>query len=708
MRRVLARLLAVALTLAIASAFALAALVRLGDATDAARTPLYFNAAPRNVHDLSLGLLQRLARGPDAQAEQELVRLGGAALPHILPALDTVPPGARARVALSLHPLARRMGIANDEDFASPQAALGFWVRYWQDRAFDFRPQVVRRLVSRLAERSSALRYDDLVQLDTYAVSELLQALGTPHTRDDVLRAERLTLALCHVTGRGPAVERSMSVQQADAAVREWRRFAAEQAADFSTLDGPLRLVAMFTQTRYGAWFARQLVALREPTAGLGIPWGAALASVSRIAATLGVSLLLAAAWVGAELRSNRRWRLPSAALAALAVVFPAGFVARVAGLPGSASSALLEFAGVSLASVLGTALLSRALLSAWSAETRTPTLPILLKLGVDVLPSQLSWLIAAVFSTEIALHRQGVAETTLAALARGDVAPGMALALASTLLAAALVSLGATTASGTPSAPPALVAVGDGGRRRWLWGGSAALVAIGIVAIVGSRSQRADWLLAGNGAAALLAYGTITWAISTLAGVVLGTLAAGGPTSFERAFVLSVEVGAALPALLWGAAFTRVLGPWLALAAALGALRALDVAWVLRSQLLRLARGDAELQTRSLGRLPFSIFLRRRLRPAAPVILGTVALTPSWILAVGVAGQVCGLPAAAGRAGWDVLLSRGPAGLPASTVQVLLGVGTWLLLVGSPLAPRRLGAARSTPPPTAAGATGP
>jgi hypothetical protein len=83
-RRALARLLAVALTLALTSAVSLAALSVLArPAPGGVELPFYFNPAPRNVHDLAREAVQRLTRAPDAEAERTLVRLGGAALPHI-------------------------------------------------------------------------------------------------------------------------------------------------------------------------------------------------------------------------------------------------------------------------------------------------------------------------------------------------------------------------------------------------------------------------------------------------------------------------------------------------------------------------------------------------------------------------------------------------------------------------------------------------
>jgi hypothetical protein len=91
--------------------------------------------------------------------------------------LDQLGPAERQRVASALEPIAVRMGVGTPEELRGAAAPL-FWARFWQDRAFDFRPQVVRRLVKRLSERELSLRLNDVVQLDTFALPELITALG--------------------------------------------------------------------------------------------------------------------------------------------------------------------------------------------------------------------------------------------------------------------------------------------------------------------------------------------------------------------------------------------------------------------------------------------------------------------------------------------------------------------------------------------------
>ena len=59
--------------------------------------PRLFNANPRDVRSRAEEAILALSRGgPDAdEARRELVRLGGAALPHLLPRLDALDPESR-------------------------------------------------------------------------------------------------------------------------------------------------------------------------------------------------------------------------------------------------------------------------------------------------------------------------------------------------------------------------------------------------------------------------------------------------------------------------------------------------------------------------------------------------------------------------------------------------------------------------------------
>src|SRR5258705_824 len=126
--------------------------------------PVFVNLAPADVRDRAVRALRAAARddGPEAaRARAELLRLGGAALPHVLPQLDSLEPNARGRVAMALGPLALRMRVANVEDGATPERALLFFGRFWQDRSIEFRPTTVRRAVERPPGRALRLERRD-------------------------------------------------------------------------------------------------------------------------------------------------------------------------------------------------------------------------------------------------------------------------------------------------------------------------------------------------------------------------------------------------------------------------------------------------------------------------------------------------------------------------------------------------------------------
>jgi ABC-type dipeptide/oligopeptide/nickel transport system permease component len=232
--------------------------------------PLFFNRAPIDVAERAQGLAATIAKGtaphdtlatlPEAL---ELQRLGGAALPGLMPFLDSLPPQQRARVALALMPLAKRMGIADADDFETPEAATAFWSRYWLDRSIDFRPQVVERAIHRLTQRPSALRQAEIHQLDTYALAELMDALEAER---DPAKLAHLLSVVSHITD-GACIanpERNAGPQQQARSCARWWSINGHTFAQF---DGNRRLVAMLQETRYGQWVLEVLRGELGPSA---------------------------------------------------------------------------------------------------------------------------------------------------------------------------------------------------------------------------------------------------------------------------------------------------------------------------------------------------------------------------------------------------------------------------------------------------------
>lgn len=244
--------------------------------------PVFVNLSPVDVRDRALRAMRSAAKdeGPEAiAARAELLRLGGAALPHVLPRLDSLEPSARGRVALALGPLALRMRVAGLDDVATPERALLFFGRFWQDRSIEFRPTTVRRAVERLAERSLSLRRDDVIHADTYALEALIAALGKVESDADAARVARLHPVLMHITGRGEAFSSAPTREEAAKATRRWQELWLQEGADYIVLEGPRRVAALATETQFGKWLAQavrwKLGRARDGSGVSGVVWAA-------------------------------------------------------------------------------------------------------------------------------------------------------------------------------------------------------------------------------------------------------------------------------------------------------------------------------------------------------------------------------------------------------------------------------------------------
>jgi ABC-type dipeptide/oligopeptide/nickel transport system permease component len=218
--------------------------------------PGFFNLYPNDVRTRSLEALTHVAEH-DAQSDaaaRELCRLGGAALPVVLPRLETLAPEPRGRVATALAPVAERMGLASAESLELPDAAALFWTRFWEYRGLDFTPNSSSRAVDRLVDYGSDLRERDVAVLDTFALPALMRAIDRPLQRDALARATRLAR---HASERGTALGPDSSDGDVRRAIADWHEWWFAREADFSSFEGVARVRAMITETQYGRWLSR-------------------------------------------------------------------------------------------------------------------------------------------------------------------------------------------------------------------------------------------------------------------------------------------------------------------------------------------------------------------------------------------------------------------------------------------------------------------
>lgn len=633
MRRAIEKFTFFVLSLAAASLISFALLARLADrgAPEHSPLPLLVNTRPHDARDRSLAAL-REAEGtgaPAAHGRVELARLGGAAFPHVLPLLESLEPAARGRVALALGPVARRMGVASDEDLATPERAVVFFTRFWQDRSADFRNASVRRKVERLAERALPLRVKEVIELDTFALPELFDALGRVHGAEDVKRVERLAPVLSHITGVEFPLPPNPTVAEAARAATEWRDWAFDHGADFTTLDGPGRLAATVLETRYFRFLASVPRTLRgdDPSGG------ARLADVLAAART-SLPLVLVALVLAVAASTFIARRLATRDRAGERVVLAATLVAAVplAGL--ATRGAVLGAVGLGGALTLGlTALLLFELHAGRRQRGR-------LRRAVARAGTLIPLALASELGAEAVLGR-GLGGLTWQALAQSDLEAllwiGVVLSLAGSL--AILLPDPEARTRASAADPGALVTARL--RPRAFAGVGAVVGCFGMAALLEPTSRTPIGVLARAAGVTLVTLGVATLTAAVVA-LFLGVLAGGISRAADVLLSRLLEVSSALPQPLVACAmltFGTLTG-----AVLLGGLRGIEVGHLLRLRLVE-RRTLEDLEPPSLGHAPLAPYLKRVL----PLALGpagiSLALTGSWFAALEGAGARLGAP---------------------------------------------------------------
>jgi peptide/nickel transport system permease protein len=196
---------------------------------------------------------------------------------------------------------------------------------------------------------------------------------------------------------------------------------------------------------------------------------------------------------------------------------------------------------------------------------------------------------------------------------------------------------------------------------------------------VLGAVLPHASPLLVGLGSDLLALTAVLLLALGL--GVPLGALAGSGPRWVDVTLGFTTDWIAAVPIVLL-LAFLRPAGvSQLGALLLLGVLRSLEVGWVVRSALLRAAVVDTTWAARSLGYMPLSVFLNRRLPAATGPALAHLALTPVWIFLLDSVGSAAGLGAGSSERSLGALVVRPETSLSSSAVAILAIVSlTWAL----------------------------
>jgi ABC-type dipeptide/oligopeptide/nickel transport system permease subunit len=173
---------------------------------------------------------------------------------------------------------------------------------------------------------------------------------------------------------------------------------------------------------------------------------------------------------------------------------------------------------------------------------------------------------------------------------------------------------------------------------------------------------------------------GLLIMAVAFLVAIPLGTLAASGPRAFDTALRFVCDLVSSLPTLFVAAVLWAWAQRTLSYVCALGALRGLEQAWLLRCEIVRLEAEDSDLAPRSLGRTPLFAFLRLRLPAALGPLLVSASFSVAWLTALDAALTQAGLRPPSAMPTWGVVL----AAPHQSPTAALLAAGSVALLTVS------------------------
>ncbi|HEY0463380.1 MAG TPA: hypothetical protein VGC79_04185 [Polyangiaceae bacterium] len=164
---------------------------------------------------------------------------------------------------------------------------------------------------------------------------------------------------------------------------------------------------------------------------------------------------------------------------------------------------------------------------------------------------------------------------------------------------------------------------------------------------------------------------------VSFLVALPLGALAASGPRVFDWALRFACDLVGSLPTVFVAAVFWAGTTSTSRFVCALGVLRGLEQAWLLRCEIVRLEAEDPESVPHGLGRTPLVAFLRRRMAAALGPLFVSASFSVAWLTALDAAVSQAGLRPPHALPTWGPLLGSPQA----SPFAALLAAGSvaWL-----------------------------
>jgi ABC-type dipeptide/oligopeptide/nickel transport system permease subunit len=201
--------------------------------------------------------------------------------------------------------------------------------------------------------------------------------------------------------------------------------------------------------------------------------------------------------------------------------------------------------------------------------------------------------------------------------------------------------------------------------KRRLAWAaGGAALLVILATALAPLSPELQGY---APGLAFAVLAGLSIMAVAFLVALPLGILAASGPRMFDWALRFACDLVGSLPTVFVAAVFWAGTSSTSRFVCALGVLRGMEQAWLLRCEIVRLEAEDPESVPHGLGRTPLVAFLRRRMPAALGPLFVSASFSVAWLTALDAAVSQAGLRPPSALPTWGPLLGApGPSPLAA------------------------------------------
>ena len=215
--------------------------------------PLFINLSIADARTHARVEIERLKDPKTAtRAGRVLAHMGGAWLPYLIPALETMSKEQKERALDALDRMAPRLGLERHLRDTPDRAA--FWKRYWATYGSDYKPVRSVRLTRRFVKREDRLVRSELMSLDTYALPQLIDALEEDLPPETEARVVSVIVA---ITGIEDPLTPNATPVQRSTVLRRWREWWFQRYDKYTTFEGVDRVTGMITETRYFRWLGR-------------------------------------------------------------------------------------------------------------------------------------------------------------------------------------------------------------------------------------------------------------------------------------------------------------------------------------------------------------------------------------------------------------------------------------------------------------------